>query len=180
MSKIKNIEKLSAKKIETVNEISLFEKITNFTGSYISIFIHTCIFAVFLLLPVFNILDFEKSLLVLTTLVSLEAIYLALFIQMTVNRNTQSLENVEKDIDEIQEDVEEINEEVEDLGEDIEKIEKDLDEINEEVEEISEEVEETEEEIAAERNDKQAQKDRLEKIEQTLGMLLQEIIKLRK
>ena len=38
----------------------------------------------------------------LTTAVSLEAIYLSIFIQMTVNRNTQSLEEVEEDIEGIQ------------------------------------------------------------------------------
>ena len=46
----------------------------------------------------------NEMLLVLTTLVSIEAIYLALFIQMTVNKTTESLEDVEEDIEEIQED----------------------------------------------------------------------------
>ncbi len=55
-------------------------------------------------------------------MVSLEAIYLAIFIQMTVNRNTQSLKEVEDDIDDIQEDVEELGEEVGDISEDIEDI----------------------------------------------------------
>lgn len=47
----------------------------------------------------------DKVLLILTTAVSLEAIYLAIFIQMTVNRTTTSLAGVEKDIGDIQEDV---------------------------------------------------------------------------
>ncbi|MEK7616618.1 MAG: hypothetical protein AAB414_01025, partial [Patescibacteria group bacterium] len=41
------------------------------------------------------------------TWLSIEAIYLAIFIQMTVNRNTQSLEEVEEDIEDIQEEVSE-------------------------------------------------------------------------
>ena len=41
-------------------------------------------------------------LLVLTTLLSIEAIYLALFIQMSVNKTSKSLAEVEKDIDVIQ------------------------------------------------------------------------------
>lgn len=51
--------------------------------------------------------------LVLTTIVSLEAIYLAIFIQMTVNRSVESLREVEEDIEELAEDVEEIAEELE-------------------------------------------------------------------
>jgi peptidoglycan hydrolase CwlO-like protein len=195
-------------KIPKLHQVSVFEKVTGFTGSYISILIHTIIFAIFLLLPVFGILDFEKSLLILTTIVSLEAIYLALFIQMTVNRNTQSLENVEEDIQEIQEDVEEISDDVEELAEDVEdiqesqeemakdleeiqedveeisesqdEIEKELDELAEDVEDISEEVEETDEEIRIEEARKEEQKNRLEKIENTLELLLREITSLKK
>jgi cell division protein FtsL len=64
----------------------------------------------------------DKILLILTTAVSLEAIYLAIFIQMTVNRNTQSIEDIEEDIEDIQEDVEELSEDVEDISEDIDAI----------------------------------------------------------
>lgn len=61
-------------------------------------------------------------LLVLTTLLSIEAIYLALFIQITVNRNTRSLEEVEEDIEEIQEDVEGLEDDVEEISEEIDDI----------------------------------------------------------
>ena len=60
---------------------------------------------------------FDRMLLVLTTIVSLEAIYLSLFIQMTVNYTTQSIEEVESDIDEIQEDIQEMQEDVEEMNE---------------------------------------------------------------
>lgn len=70
-------------------------------------------------------------LLVLTTIVSLEAIYLAIFIQMTVNRHSDELEEVSEDVDEIQEDIDEIQE---DVGE----IQGDIDEMQEDVEELSE------------------------------------------
>ena len=76
---------------------------------------------------------FDTILLILTTAVSLEAIYLAIFIQMTVNRNTQSLEGVEDDIEEIQEDFKDLEDDVEDISEDIDKIQE------------SDEVEEAEE-----------------------------------
>jgi predicted nucleic acid-binding Zn-ribbon protein len=87
---------------------------------------------------VFLGVDFDKVLLVLTTLVSLEAIYLAIFIQMTVNRNTQSLEEVEEDIDEIQEDVEGIEKDIDEIQEDVEGMEKDIDEIQEDVDKLEE------------------------------------------
>jgi len=54
--------------------------------------------------------------------VSLEAIYLSIFIQMSVNRTKESLASVEKDIDEIQEDVDDIQEDVEDIQEDVEDL----------------------------------------------------------
>ena len=61
-------------------------------------------------------------LLILTTIVSLEAIYLSIFIQMTVNRHAQELEEVSEDIEEIQENVEEIQEDVEEIQEEAKEI----------------------------------------------------------
>jgi chromosome segregation ATPase len=69
---------------------------------------------------------------VLTTVVSLEAIYIANLIQFTVNRNTQSLKEVEEDIDEIQEDVEELGEDVDEIQEDIEDIQEDVEDMTDE------------------------------------------------
>ena len=86
------------------------EKITSWIGSPASIVLHTLAFGAAFVLVLFGI-RFDTVLLILTTAVSLEAIYLALFIQMTVNRNTQSLAEVEEDIDEIQEDVDKLEEE---------------------------------------------------------------------
>ena len=85
-------------------------RVTDWIGSTASIVLHTMFFAITLTLPLFG-LRLDTVLLVLTTVVSLEAIYLAIFIQMTVNRNTQSLLDVEEDIDEIQEDIDKIEEE---------------------------------------------------------------------
>ncbi|MEK7511295.1 MAG: hypothetical protein AAB582_03600 [Patescibacteria group bacterium] len=108
-------------------------------GSVPSLIIHSFAFAGFFMVGLTGIVSFELVLLVLTTLVSLEAIYLAIFIQITVNRHTKSLQEVEEDIDEIQEDVEELGEDVEDIQEDIEEISEDIDEIQEDFEEMSEE-----------------------------------------
>lgn len=86
-------------------------------GSFTSLIVHTFIFiSCFAAGIIWG--HWDTILLVLTTLVSLEAIYLAIFIQMSINRNTESLQGVEKDIDEIREDVGDIAEDVEDLQED--------------------------------------------------------------
>jgi len=94
---------------------------TRWIGSPVSLVVHTIIFLGCIALGFFGV-SWDEILLVLTTVVSLEAIYLAIFIQMTVNRNTESLEEVEKDIDEIQEDVDEIQEDVDEIQEDVDEI----------------------------------------------------------
>jgi septal ring factor EnvC (AmiA/AmiB activator) len=92
-------------------------KLTNWIGTPVSIVIHTLFFiGIFAFVPLG--LGLDQVLLILTTAVSLEAIYLAIFIQMTVNRTTASLEEVEEDIEDIQQDVEEIETDVEELSED--------------------------------------------------------------
>lgn len=93
---------------------------TRVVGSTASVVLHTVFFAVCFMLPFFGI-PIDRVLLVLTTVVSLEAIYLALFIQMSVNRTAQSLEEVEEDIEEIQEEIDEIDEDLEELAEDLEE-----------------------------------------------------------
>ena len=94
---------------------------TNWIGTTQSLIVHTIFFLGALSLALFGI-NSDQILLVLTTVVSLEAIYLSIFIQMTVNRNTKSLEEVEADIDEIQEDVEGLEEDVEEISTDIDEI----------------------------------------------------------
>lgn len=111
------------------------KKFTVFIGSRTSVVLHTIFFIVMFLLPFFGI-ETNTVLLVLTTLVSLEAIYLAIFIQMTVNENTKSLEVVEENIDEIQEDVDEIQEDVDEIQHDVDEIQQDVDEIQEDMGEI--------------------------------------------
>jgi TolA-binding protein len=108
-------------------------------GSVASLILHSIFFVACFLLSLLGIVEWQMMLLVLTTVVSLEAIYMAIFIQIAVNRNTEQLREVEEDIDEIQEDVEELGEDVEDIQEDIEEISEDIDEIQEDVEEMSEE-----------------------------------------
>ncbi|HRH55779.1 MAG TPA: hypothetical protein PK609_02855 [Candidatus Paceibacterota bacterium] len=127
---------MRARKVYVPNVV---ERIVATVGSVPSLLVHSAAFAAFFLLAVFGILTWELMLLVLTTILSLEAIYLAIFIQITVNKHTESLREVEEDLDEIQEDVEELGEDMEDIQEDLEEISEDIEEIQEDVEELSEE-----------------------------------------
>lgn len=104
------MEKNQKEKKIDLNSISY--KITGWIGTPVSIVLHS-IFFVGIFGLVFLDVSAEEILLILTTVVSLEAIYLAIFIQMTVNRNTQALEAVEDDIEDLQENVEDISEDIE-------------------------------------------------------------------
>lgn len=143
--------------------------LTRWVGSPASVVVHTILFAGSFLAVFFDLLDFDRMLLVLTTIVSLEAIYLAIFIQMTINYQTQSIAEVQENVEEIQEDVEEISEDVEELQEDVE-------EISETQVEMAED-EETEE--AAEERRKQEQKQTLEVIQTDLRKLLEDVERLK-
>ncbi len=152
-TKKKRKEKVSLEKIALTA--------TKWLGSVESLLAHTVAFIVSFSLVLFGI-PFDRVLLVLTTVLSLEAIYLAIFIQMSVNQNTirlavveQEIEDIAEDVEEIAEDVEgiekgveEINENVEEMQEDMEHIEKDIDEIQKDVDEIQEDVEEIQSESA--------------------------------
>ncbi|HEY4522391.1 MAG TPA: hypothetical protein VJH91_02015 [Candidatus Paceibacterota bacterium] len=136
-------------------------KITRWVGSPASITLHTIVFVVSFGLSFSGYISVDRMLLVLTTIVSLEAIYLAIFIQMTLNYTTQSIEEVAEDIEEIQEDVGEIQEDVDELQEDVEEI-----------------TEEEGAEEAEEERRKVEQKNALVTIQTDLRKLMQDIEKL--
>lgn len=96
--------------------------VTRWVGSPTSIIIHTILFIVSFFGVLLGYFPLDRMLLVLTTIVSLEAIYLSIFIQMTINYTTESIEGVAEDIEEIQEDVGELQEDVEDISEDVEEM----------------------------------------------------------
>jgi len=110
-------------------------RVTRWVGSVQSIIIHTLIFISSFAAVWTGVVSFDRMLLVLTTIVSLEAIYLAIFIQMTINVQQQSLEVVEQNIDEIQEDIDEIQEDVDEIQEDVEEMQEDVEEIVEDTHE---------------------------------------------
>lgn len=133
--------------------------LTKWVGSPSSIVVHTVLFALSFGLAFFEVVAVDRMLLVLTTIVSLEAIYLAIFIQMTVNRQSDSLAEVEHDIDEIQED---------------------LDEIGEEMDEIIEDMDELDEEGELDHKRKMEQRQTLQNIYDTIQKLAGDIEKLKK
>ena len=112
--------------------------VTRWVGSFPSILLHTCIFIASFGAVWFGILPFDRMLLVLTTVLSLEAIYLSIFIQMSINLASATIEEVGHDIDEIQEDIDEIQEDVGEIQEDVDEIQEDVDELQEDVEEMTE------------------------------------------
>lgn len=150
----------------TFNDASA--RATKWIGSNASLRAHTLLFVVAFMLPFFGV-SFDRVLLILTTVVSLEAIYLAIFIQMTVNKNTA--------------DIEDIAEDVEDIAEDVEEMEKDVDEIQKDIDEIQEDVEELEDDETSEPTTEVRLNHDLEilaKIERALGELKNDIEILKK
>jgi methyl-accepting chemotaxis protein len=148
-------------------------KIPENIGTPISLVVHTIIFAVFLSAPrVFGI-PADSVNIFFTTLLSLEAIYLAIFIQMSINQS-----NIE--ILELQEDIEEIQEDVEEIAEDLDEINENVDEIQEDIEDIEEEIEEDDKVIAALENRKKidANKEELDELKIQMGKILNELEKL--
>ncbi len=168
--KYTNMNRLRRKSLDKIEKVAI--RATRFIGSTESLLLHTVLFVGSFVFYFFGA-PLEEVLLVLTTIVSLEAIYLSIFIQMTVNRQARKLHAVARDVEEIQEDVEDIQKDVEEIQEDVEEIEKDVDEIQEDVEEIQEEDEEEEKE---DKKDEEI----LSRIEDTMGKLIEEVIELRK
>lgn len=144
---------------------SVAERATIWIGSTTSLIVHTVLFCASF---VFIMLGANSStvMLVLTTAVSLEAIYLSIFIQMSVNRHTESLEGVEEDIDSIHAEVREIGDDVDEISEDIDEISKDIDEISEDIDDIQE-------------HDEKEEKPSLDKIEDMLKMAIADLERLK-
>lgn len=145
-------------------------KATKWIGSIRSLVVHTCLFIGAFMLVVFGV-PFQTVLLVLTTIVSLEAIYLAIFIQMSVNKATRDIEYIQEDVEDIQEDVDEIQEDVAEIEKDVDEIQEDVAEIEKDVDEIQEDVEDIEEDDASVIHDRVL----MSKIENTLMELMKEI-----
>lgn len=99
---------MARKKIPTLVRFSV--KLTDWVGTPASLILHSFFF-LFCFILIFVGISFDRVMLGLTTVVSLEAIYLSLLIQMTVNRQHHRIKGIEEDIDDILEDTEELTEE---------------------------------------------------------------------
>ena len=161
------IHRFKKKSLDSVEKVAI--RATRFIGSTESLLLHTILFIGAFVFYFFGV-PFEEILLIVTTIVSLEAIYLSIFIQMTVNRQARKLHAVARDVEDIQEDVDEIQKDVEGIEKDVDEIQKDVDEIQEDVEEIQEE-----DEIEEKEDD-----EILTRIENTMGKLIEEVIELKK
>jgi len=122
-------------------------------GSVASLIIHTILFILAWLFT-----DF----LFLTTVVSLEAIYLSILIQLSVNIQAKKLQSIQEDVEGIQEDVEGIQEDVEGIQEDVEEINEDVEDEDEDDDSIKE------------------IKLTMDEVQKTLGKLMKEVIDLKK
>lgn len=117
----------------------LSDLVTNALGSTSSVIVHTVLFGAIFGLRLLGV-GIDEILLVLTTAVSLEAIYLSIFIQRSTNRQAARIEtavdeirrNTEEtlvrlaaltrqEIDDVQEVVEEIGDKIEGVGQRIER-----------------------------------------------------------
>jgi low affinity Fe/Cu permease len=145
---------------------------TKWVGSPASVVLHTVLFIGSFVAAFWGIVPFERMLLVLTTLVSLEAIYLSIFIQMSLNYAKESIDAVEENIDEIQEDIDEIQK-------DVDEIQGDVDEIQEDVDEIQKDVDEIEEADEADEAHQSAQKAALDEIRDGLAKLMKDLEKVK-
>ncbi len=108
------------------------DKATRWIGSTNSLVVHTIVFIASFVSVSLGV-PLDRVLLILTTVVSLEAIYLAIFIQMTVNKNTADIEVIQEDVGEIAEDVQEMERDVDEIQKDIDEIQGDVDEIQKDV-----------------------------------------------
>jgi uncharacterized membrane protein len=140
-------------------------------GSIPSLVVHT-----FLFVGIFGLqfigFAFDQIMLILTTVVSLEAIYLSIFIQMSVNRQAKHIEEVREDVEDISEDVEEISKDIDTIQEDVKEIGEDVEDISEDVEDIGEGLEKDDQEDTEARSQDQL---RLVKMENALEELLRQV-----
>jgi hypothetical protein len=119
-----SLRKTPSQKTEESVAERLSEHAIKWIGSLNSLALHTVVFCL--------TLSFSVILLVVTTVVSLEAIYLAIFVQMTLNRHSKQLKTIEDDEDE---DLDIMKEETADLAM-LERIEHSLKELGKEVAEL--------------------------------------------
>jgi TolA-binding protein len=126
MTKMMTTTKKNAEKTKQHVVMQKLLQIPVWIGTSTSLMVHTVLFIIALSMPFWTKIKWEDINLALTTAVSLEAIYLSLFIQISVNQSNATIAEIQEDVEEIQEDVEEIQGDVEELQEDVEGIQEEI------------------------------------------------------
>lgn len=109
------------------------KKITHWIGTSSAIYTHLSFFTIMGLWYLFDVPDRDRILLILTTIVSLEAVFQGCFIQMTVNLQGRELNAVKTTMNEVQESVESVQTSVEEVQESVESVQETVEEVHEEV-----------------------------------------------
>ena len=91
------------------------DKLIKWIGSTNSLIVHTAVFALTLVSCWIFPITFNSVLLILTTVVSLEAIYLAILIQRSVNQQSIRLDDVEESLDDVGESLGDVEESIDDV-----------------------------------------------------------------
>lgn len=119
---------------------AIAKAVTQWIGTPQSIVAHTIFFTIMLLWCAFDPSRRDHILLVLTTIVSLEAIYQMLFLQLTVNLQGRELTQVKSAMEEVHETVEEMQETVGEVQETVGEVHETVEEMQETVGEVQETV----------------------------------------
>jgi methyl-accepting chemotaxis protein len=118
------------------------DKITTWVGSTVSLVVHTAIFAASFSSHWLFGWPFEQILLLVTTIVSLEAIYISIFIQRAVNQQSVRLQEVETTLDEVEESIEDVEESLDEVEKSLDEVEESIDEVEKSLDEVEESIEE--------------------------------------
>ena len=118
----------------------LSDQVTTWVGSTASLLLHTLFFVCTFLLHWLFHFSFDSILLVLTTAVSLEAIYLAIFIQRAVNQQALRLDDVEESLDEVEDSIDEVEDALDDVEESISESDEPVEDLLREVKKLLKEL----------------------------------------
>lgn len=128
---VKKETTLSTKINKKFNLNDIPDVLVKWIGTTNSLIVHTLIFALsFLSHWIFGI-SMDSVLLILTTVVSLEAIYLAIFIQRSVNQQSTRLDEVEESLDDVEESLDDVEEALDDVEESLDDVEESIDDVEE-------------------------------------------------
>lgn len=125
-----------------MKEKTPIERLIFWVGTPSSLIAHS-VFFLFMCSLIFFGFSSSSILLVLTTIVSLEAIYLSIFIQMSVNR--QAIENevtravISSGLNNLQETMDEVSDTIDEVSETIDEVSESIDEVSDRVDTIEEE-----------------------------------------